>query len=175
MELDVTGDQRLGIDQAPVAIARSVAQAPRILNEGAFIDRAEQPAALQVGGHHAGDIGAQLLLVADLAEEIGDGDRQRLDEAAGNIDLELRLGRSGHQGQPDRNRCHQDHRRAQGKAAKAPDRMKFFSLHRRHDPNISLGLKVRFICFHSEYWFTGSSKGLQRRMAFTARSAALRK
>src|SRR3546814_8771410 len=93
-----------------------------------------------------------------------------LDEALGDIDVQLRArgagdGKGGHRqrngGEP------------RGKGRPGPGRTGFQALHRRHDPNISLGLKVRFICFHSEYCATGSSKGMHRSEEHTSELQSL--
>ena len=55
------------------------------------IERPEQAGAFQIGAHHAGDIGAAAL--PDRAEEIGNGDGQRLGIALGHVHLQRGAGR----------------------------------------------------------------------------------
>ena len=55
------------------------------LHEGRRIERQEQAGALEVGGDDAGDVGAELGVLAG-ADEIRQRDRQRLDVAARHVD-----------------------------------------------------------------------------------------
>ena len=92
-DLDPALDQRLRVDHAPIAEARQVAERFRGLDKGLGIDRAEQAGAFQVGGDDAGDVAAVVLFDVVATEEMGDGDRHRLDRAAGDVDAQFGPGR----------------------------------------------------------------------------------
>jgi hypothetical protein len=85
---DRAGDERLGIDLAPVGELRQAAQLRGRLDEGASVDRPEQPRALEVGADHVGDLAAALLRRGRRAVELADRDRQRLDDALRDVELE---------------------------------------------------------------------------------------
>src|SRR6185295_2649563 len=84
LRLHVAGHERLRIDDAPIAEARHRLERLRSLNERALIDRREQAGAFEIarddGGNLRADVGAK---------QIGDGDRNRFDGAAGYVDAEL--------------------------------------------------------------------------------------
>ncbi|MCY1312280.1 hypothetical protein D9M70_626900 [compost metagenome] len=71
-----TGDERLGIDDLPVLEARRRVGVADLFDEGTAIDRRKQPRTLEVGCDHVRDLLAELTL-----QEVGDGNRQRLDIA----------------------------------------------------------------------------------------------
>ena len=54
------------------------------VDKALLVQRAEKTGAFQVGAHHAGDIGAGL----GIAQEIGNGDGERLGIALGHVHLQ---------------------------------------------------------------------------------------
>ncbi len=89
------GDQRLGIDDAPVLEARRGVRIGDLLDEGGRVDRGEQAGAAQVAGDDLGDALAGLgILRAAAALEVGDGDGQRLHRALGDVELQHGLRRA---------------------------------------------------------------------------------
>jgi hypothetical protein len=92
--------QGLGVDQAPIREPWPLAQARGVLDEGALVDRPEQTGALEVGRYDPGQVLAGLRFLEGLGVEVRDGNRQGLDEAPGDVDVELgarrRAGPQGH-------------------------------------------------------------------------------
>ena len=85
----VAVDQRLGVDEAPVAKTRPDPDVGRRLDEGPFVDEAEQARPREVAGDHFGYPSAVIPARVVAALEIGDRDGQRLDMAACDVDLEF--------------------------------------------------------------------------------------
>ena len=88
---DAAGDQRLRIDHLPVVEARRGVRARYLFDEGALVDRREQAGPLQVGGDDFRDLRAQRIV----GLEIRDGDRQRLDIALVDVELDEGPGLQG--------------------------------------------------------------------------------
>ena len=87
--LDLPHHQRIDIDAAPggeVGLGRDVADA---LRQARRIERREEARAAEVGADDLGDLGAEGRIGRG---EIGDGDRQRHEIAAGDDDLDERRG-----------------------------------------------------------------------------------
>ena len=83
---DAAGDERLRIDGAPIGKVRHVIDAGELLQERGGIDRQEQAGAFQVGGNDLGDADRGVVVAVGAAEEIRNGDRQRLEIALGDVD-----------------------------------------------------------------------------------------
>ena len=88
---DGAADQRIGIDQAPVAETRHALQIAGVLDESGAIDRPEQSRTLEIGGNDRGNLRAEIAGLRRTAGEIRHRDRQRLNVGIGNIDLDHRL------------------------------------------------------------------------------------
>ncbi len=101
--VDVAGDQGLGVDLTPVGEARQVAQLLGRLDEGTPIDRPEQSRAFQIRADHVRDIPTALLGGRRGTVELADGNRQRLDDTLGDVQLEHRLGRQRRHDQRQQN------------------------------------------------------------------------
>ena len=99
---DDAGHQRLGVDQAPVGKTRQAAQLLGRLDEGAPVDRPEQARALEIGADHVGDLAAALLGGRRVARELADRDRQGLEHALRDVELEHGTGRTGDQAEYNR-------------------------------------------------------------------------
>ena len=85
---DAAGDQRLGVDGAPVGEARQSVDVGDPLEIGLRIDRREQAGALQVGGDDLRDVARDLAIVRGAADEVRNRDRDRLDVALGDVDAD---------------------------------------------------------------------------------------
>ena len=86
LDRDLAVQQSLGVDGLPVREARLDVDVQGLFDEGALRDRREQARALEVAGDDLGDLGALG------AAERRDGDGQRLDVAAVDVDLDLGAG-----------------------------------------------------------------------------------
>ena len=153
---DGAGDQPLGVEQAPVGETGQALQRRRVLNERRRIDRPEQTRALEVGRDHLGDALAHLERAAIGTMKGGDGDRNRLDHAAGDVDMKIGAGRR-REGQDQG--CGQD-----GEAATRAGEQDSHQ-------SMSFGLKVKVMRRQVSYFSGGSASGWQRGF-LTARSAA---
>ena len=89
---DAAGDQRLGVDGAPIGKPRQRVDVRDPLDIGRGIDRREQAGALQVGGDHLRDVARDVAVVRAAADEIRNRDRDRLDVALGDVDADDRAG-----------------------------------------------------------------------------------
>ena len=93
------GDERLRVDAAPIGKPRHGVDAGDRFDKRGRIDRGEQAAALQVGGDDLGDAGCGVVVALAAADEFGDGDRQRLKIALGDIEADHRCGVTRHERQ----------------------------------------------------------------------------
>ena len=87
----LAGDEALRVDDAPIAEARDGAEVRDFLDERARIERQKQARAFEVAADDARDLRRRLLVARVGAQEFGDRDRDRLDDALGQIDLKRRV------------------------------------------------------------------------------------
>ena len=94
------GDERLRVDDPPVGKTGRRVGIRDLLDEGLAIDRLKQAGPAKVVGDDAGDIGAALAV----RDEIGDRDRDRLDVALRDVDMQAPLLRRGRRCQAEAGR-----------------------------------------------------------------------
>src|SRR5690606_8773681 len=128
LHIDAAADQSFRIDQAPIRKTRAGVQRSWLLDEGALIDRREKPGTSKVPGDNAGDVPPDAGALPLDGMEARDGDRQRLHEAARNVDRELCSRRLRKEAEADEQKAKQQ---IGGRALLI------------HPPNISLGSKFR--------------------------------
>src|SRR5262249_35500472 len=139
LHLCLARHEALRVDDAPVREIRRDVDALDLVDERFRIERPEEARALEVRAHDARDVGA-----LRVAEEIGNGDRQRLDVALGHVDTEVSSGRRG-----------KDHRHAEEKDEHT--QQKFHSILQRYWPIIWRGSKWKgLISRHKAYLSCGS-------------------
>src|SRR5450631_1031831 len=85
-------DQRLRRQHLPVGEPWGIGRTDVWLGEGGRIDWLEEAGTLEVRRHDAGNVDAKLLILASTGE-VRDGNRQRLNVTARNVDLDQRRGR----------------------------------------------------------------------------------
>ena len=90
---DAAGDQRLGVDGAPVGKARRHVGIGDLFDEGGGIDRREQAAALEIRGDDLGNAARRFAVGRTAGEEIRQRDRQRLDIALVEVEAQHRARR----------------------------------------------------------------------------------
>jgi len=88
------GDEGLGIDGAPIRVARLHVGVGDLLDECGLVDRGEQAAALEICRDDLRDAARGFAIGRAAGEEIRQRDRDRLDVALVEIEAQHRLGRS---------------------------------------------------------------------------------
>src|SRR5205807_245508 len=153
------GDERLGIDQAPIAETRLRLVGGDLLDERLLVERQKETGALEIGRDDLRHIAAELNLVGRIAGEVRDGDGQRLD--LGFVDIDMDLGAGGRRDQ-------RDDRQNEDKGIETP-KEQISTAHEK-----SLGSKVIVKVCHCSYFCGGNLSGWQRglRRARWALSAA---
>ena len=126
---------------------------------------ANRPQRREIGGDHAREVAARLRVsgaAARAAEEVEDRDRQGLDGALRDVELQHRVRRA--RAQRDERRCGRAGREdlAAGETDCGERRSEKFWLHAWlggvsvHPPNISRGSKVTSTSFQTSYLWAGS-------------------
>ena len=85
---EAAGDERLGVDDAPIGKARRRIEIGELFDVGRGIDRREQARAPQVGRDDLADAARDLAIGRRAADEIRNGNRQRRHVALGDLDLD---------------------------------------------------------------------------------------
>ena len=102
-----SGDQRLRVDDFPIREPRHRVGVDDLFDVGGGINRREQAGAAQIRGDHLTDAARELAVGRAAAEEVGNGDRHRLDVAFGDLQPEHRAGGPDHAGRGDAGRSSQ--------------------------------------------------------------------
>ncbi len=86
LDRDVAGDQRLGVENAPVGVIGRRARRRVLVDEGALIQRLKQARAFKIGRQHLGYVMTDLRALVRPGE-IRDRDRQGLNLAMRQVEM----------------------------------------------------------------------------------------
>ena len=90
---DAADDEGLRVQHPPIVKGRNAVRRDALLDERRLIDRCEQAGGAKVACHHVGHLARGRRVERAVADEIGDGDRQRLDLALSDVELNHRASR----------------------------------------------------------------------------------
>ncbi len=87
---DAADHQSLRIQHAPIVEGRDAVESDRLVDEGRLVDGREQARGAKIACHHVRDLARGLGIDRSVADEVGNGDGQRLNLALGDIELNHR-------------------------------------------------------------------------------------